>query len=208
MIRLTSAAVPPTQPQRGLDALGAELAGVKRPAQLVEFAQCLLVHELPRHLEQDQVARPAQLAGPGHERLTRGGAHVLQPEHHRQTALKAFTGCQQQQLLGPLLDLLRGHAALQQLQDPGSGQHARAVVDQALEEGLELLGGGAADDQQAAGRVAQPVARRQNAGVDAQVGGPRLAAVAAGAVRGVAGALVLTDLDAASWGSAGHRPPS
>jgi len=67
----------------GLKALGAELAGIERPAQLIQCGGVLLAHALARGLQQDQMPRAAELCRDAHERLTLGRREAVRAQHHR-----------------------------------------------------------------------------------------------------------------------------
>ena len=81
-----------------------------------------------------------------------------------------------------------------------------AVLDQPVQEGSRSDGDAQTTISRLPGRVAQAVGGREHAAVDGQVGGPRRGAVAARAIRGPAGPLVLSDLHAAPWGSCSPYP--
>src|SRR5207302_8741249 len=100
--------------QRRLEALGPELARVERPAQLVQRRDVLLTHALARGLEQDQVARAAELGGHAHERLALRRFEPVRGQHDRLARLEALAHGRLQQLLRARRQLLLGDASGQQ----------------------------------------------------------------------------------------------
>src|SRR4051794_34323575 len=63
--------------QRGLEAVGAQLAGIESAAQLVQRAPVLVRDLVARGLQQDQVARAPEAVSHADEALALGGVESL-----------------------------------------------------------------------------------------------------------------------------------
>src|SRR5581483_12293582 len=78
------------EPERRLDALVAQLAGVQGATKLVQRREILLGHVLARRLDQDQVAGPALRGRGAQEGLALLGREALAREHDGLTGLQTF----------------------------------------------------------------------------------------------------------------------
>ena len=137
------------------------------------------------------MARALERGGGADERLPLGRLETVGPQHDRLAVLQALEHGGGEQLASPRLQLLGGDASGQQRPNLIERQQRGPVLDQALEKAVALGPRGRGDDQQAPGRVAQAIGRREHVAVDGEVHGPRLSAVAPGAIRGPAPPLII-----------------
>ena len=78
------------QSQGGLEALGAHLAGVQAPAQVVEGCPLVLGNLIGARLQQNQMPGAAQRGGHAQVALALGGVQGLGRDHHRVARLQAL----------------------------------------------------------------------------------------------------------------------
>src|SRR3954452_1333165 len=194
---------PSAQAQSGLEALLAELARVEAAAQLVQRGSVLFLDLVARGLDQDDVARPAVRGREADPALALLGVEPLRRDHHGLPRLEALQGGLLEELVGRVVDLVLGHAALEQPVHLVEREHGGLGLDQALDEAVARLLRRGDHHQHASGRVAEQVGRGQDAAAGGHVGLAWGAATGARAVGRPAGPLVCVDLDAArvrrSW---------
>src|SRR3954468_20428771 len=193
------------QAQDGLEALGAELAGIERAAQLVQRGAVVFGDLVARDLEQDGLGRPPGARRHADVALAAPGVDALGGEHDGLAGLQALGDRRVEELRHALLDLLLRHAAGQERADLVAREDRALVLDHALEEAVALGGRGADHDDEAPGRVAHAVGGPQRARADRDVARPR-GPVGARAIRRPRPALVVGDLHAAGAGRCFHAP--
>src|SRR6202041_2344126 len=110
-------------------------------------------------LKQDQVPGPARAVGEAYVALALGRVEAVDGHDHRLVGLEALEDGGAEELVGAGLELVLANSAGEQRAHLAEGEHGPALLDDALGEAGGLRGGGADDQEQAAGRVAESIGR-------------------------------------------------
>src|SRR5687767_13572807 len=126
------------EPERGVEALAAELARVEPPPQLVQRREIPLGDLVTRRLEQDQVTRAAGLRREPREPLALFRGHPVRDDHGGLVRSQPLRRGRAQQLRRASVDLLVRYASCEQLAHLDGGKQSALLLDDAVGERLAV----------------------------------------------------------------------